>query len=293
MSCGKPPFAAFPQDCPHNPEILIGCKISECEFFRITDRDILTNSEYNPLVSVIMPYRNNGYVVDKAIQSVVNQQYKNWELIIVDDGSEEWHRQELIKEVESIVSDNPKNIFRIKVLHMDHSGQAHARNVAFCHSVGQYIAYLDSDDEWKEDHLITAIKILLSEDAEFVYGNFSYKYIYGLEPGSSRDKKKFRHDPETIGKEPQNLKLSNFMNTCTVVHESKWFIPAGGFETGVVCGEDGVLWRRMSELGIKIAHNPRDTVFYCRYNRYSGCSVAVSTGRIDFTVSASPPAFCR
>ncbi len=89
-----------------------------------------------PLISVILPTYNRAHTVSKAVQSVLNQTYQKWELIIVDDGS----------------TDNTKNVVfsvkdkRMRYLYKENGGPAHARNYGIEHAKGKWIMYLDSDD---------------------------------------------------------------------------------------------------------------------------------------------------
>ena len=95
----------------------------------------------NPTVSVIIPTYNRAHLVDRAIQSVLNQTYKDFELIIVDDGSTD-NTEDIIKEFQ-------KKDERIKYIrHEENRGGSAARNTGIKAAKGEYIAFLDSDDEW-------------------------------------------------------------------------------------------------------------------------------------------------
>lgn len=90
-----------------------------------------------PLVSVCMPAYNAEKYIAEAIQSVLNQTYANWELIIVNDGSTD--NTKLV--VETQLNDD-----RIQLININNSGAASARNIAYRASKGKYIKFLDSDD---------------------------------------------------------------------------------------------------------------------------------------------------
>ncbi|MFV0297294.1 MAG: glycosyltransferase family 2 protein [Hyphomicrobiaceae bacterium] len=93
----------------------------------------------NPEVSVIIPVYNRERTIARAICSVLKQSYQNFEIIVVDDASVD----STIAVVEGLHCD------RITVLQHDHNrGTAAARNSAICLARGDYIAFLDSDDEW-------------------------------------------------------------------------------------------------------------------------------------------------
>lgn len=92
----------------------------------------------NPLVSVLIPLYNAEKYFDECIQSVLNQSYKNIEVIIVNDGSTDGSL-EIAKKYE-------KKYSHIKVYSQENRGAAAARNKAFSFSAGEYIQYLDADD---------------------------------------------------------------------------------------------------------------------------------------------------
>lgn len=104
------------------------------------------NFEVNKKVSVITPVYNSERFLSDMIDSVCNQTYKDWELILVDDCSSD-NSREIIKNYMQIDS-------RIKYYLLDeNSGAAVARNYALEKADGRFIAYLDSDDLWKPDKL--------------------------------------------------------------------------------------------------------------------------------------------
>lgn len=107
--------------------------------------------EKKELVSVIMPAYNVENYIGEAIQSVLNQTYQKFELIIVDDGStdETW---------EIIQSFNDPRI--IQVRHPQNKGVAEARNTALKAAKGKWVALIDSDDIWLPERLEKLIKIL-------------------------------------------------------------------------------------------------------------------------------------
>ena len=98
-------------------------------------------NENKPLVSIILPTYNRAEIVGNAIESALNQSYKNIEIIIVDDGSKD--------DTEKVVNDFKENTDKITYIkHEDNKGQAAAENTGVKLSNGQYIAFLDSDTVW-------------------------------------------------------------------------------------------------------------------------------------------------
>ncbi|EDN8189243.1 glycosyltransferase [Listeria monocytogenes] len=118
----------------------------------------------NKLVSIIMPCYNSANAIDMAIQSVLAQSYQNFQLIIVDDYSTD-HSIEKIKEY---LSDH-----RIQLVQLPRNiGVAKARNVGIKHSLGRFIAFLDSDDVWQPEKLKKQVRMIESNDAPLVYSAY-------------------------------------------------------------------------------------------------------------------------
>lgn len=106
----------------------------------------------DPVFSIIMPTYNSEEFVTSAIDSVIRQSYASWELLIVDDASTD--------ETMSIIQATAKRESRIKVLkRAANGGPAKARNVAISVSRGRYVAFLDSDDFWREDKLQRQLEV--------------------------------------------------------------------------------------------------------------------------------------
>ena len=102
------------------------------------------------LISIITPLYNTGHLVSETIESVLKQSYLNWELIIVDDCSQD-NSAEIVKKY--IQNDNRIKLFEFT----ENKGCATARNYAIKIAKGEFIAFLDSDDLWHEDKLSVQI----------------------------------------------------------------------------------------------------------------------------------------
>jgi glycosyltransferase involved in cell wall biosynthesis len=103
-----------------------------------------------PTVTVIIPTYNRCNPLVQAINSVLAQSYKDFELLVIDDGSTDNTRQ-----VISAISDS-----RIKYIYKDNGGVSSARNAGIAQANGKYIAFLDSDDFWPENYLFTMVNSL-------------------------------------------------------------------------------------------------------------------------------------
>lgn len=111
-----------------------------------------SNSEFQPEVSVILSVFNREQYLQRCIDSLLGQSFKNWELIAVDDGSED-NSFEVLKEYHANYPGI--NIFRHKNMKLPLS-----RNKGIMASKGKYITFLDSDDEYAQDHLLKRVQYL-------------------------------------------------------------------------------------------------------------------------------------
>ena len=128
----------------------------------------------NELVSIIMPSYNTANYISQSIDSVINQTYSNWELIIIDDCSTD-NTIEIVK----TYSDE-----RIRLLSNEkNSGAAVSRNYALREAKGEWIAFLDSDDLWMPDKLEKQISFLQKNNYSFSYTNYEEIDSEGISNG--------------------------------------------------------------------------------------------------------------
>jgi len=118
----------------------------------------------NHLVSVIIPTFNRSKLVVETINSVLNQTYIDYELLIVDDGSTD----ETKTSVNKIISENPRR--QIKYIYQDNGGVYSAINNGLRNSKGKYIAIIDSDDKWNPNFLeVMVAELIRRTDVGVVY----------------------------------------------------------------------------------------------------------------------------
>ncbi len=130
--------------------------------------------EEKGLVSVIIPYYNRKTVLLRAIESVVNQKYKNWELILINDGSSDGG-EELVKRY---ISEHPQ--YKIKNINQENGGPSKARNTGMKVARGEFIAFLDSDDSWVENKLEVQVKFM-EENPDIIIVGSNYNIISEVE----------------------------------------------------------------------------------------------------------------
>ena len=108
-----------------------------------------------PILSVIVPVYNVERYLDACVQSIVNQTFQDWELLLVDDGSTDGSG--------GICDRWTSRDERITALHQENKGQAAARNAALDIAQGQFFTFVDSDDEITSETYAENIEILLSQ----------------------------------------------------------------------------------------------------------------------------------
>ncbi len=119
------------------------------------------------LVSIIMPAYNAEKYIEEAIESVLKQTYRNWELIIVNDCS--------IDATEQIVKKYQEQDQRIRLCSLiKNKGVANARNTAIKNAVGRYLAFLDSDDMWLPEKLEKQIGFMKRNNYVFTYHQYRH-----------------------------------------------------------------------------------------------------------------------
>lgn len=115
-------------------------------------------------VSIIVPVYKVEKYIRICIESILNQTYDNWELILVDDGSPD--------KCGEICDDYAQKDNRIKVIHKPNGGLSSARNVGLDAITGEYVTFLDSDDFWHTDYLKILTKFIIEENADIAQCNF-------------------------------------------------------------------------------------------------------------------------
>jgi len=114
------------------------------------------------LVSVIVPTFNRAHMIEKSIQSILNQTYKDIQVIVVDDGSTD-NTEEVVRRIAAGTS-TP-----IRYIRKQNGGCASARNFGVRHAGGDAIAFLDSDDQFLPDAIESLVVTLRASHADFVY----------------------------------------------------------------------------------------------------------------------------
>lgn len=118
---------------------------------------------FYPIVSIILPTFNRSNYLERAVDSVLKQTFKDWELIIVDDGSTD--------DSFSLINNYLMNHENIRYIKHSNRRTALSTNAGIQTSIGEFITFLGSDDEFKPEHLQLRIDFMLNNtEIDFIYG---------------------------------------------------------------------------------------------------------------------------
>ena len=123
----------------------------------------------NPLVSIIVPIYNMGNLLKHSLDSILNQSYKELEIILVDDGSTD-------KSVE-IIDEYQKKDPRIVVIRQANAGQSVARNAGLRLARGEFISFIDGDDTVEPDFILKLANAMSDEDTDLAMTGMAYHLV--------------------------------------------------------------------------------------------------------------------
>jgi glycosyltransferase involved in cell wall biosynthesis len=189
----------------------------------------MIKTQTQPLVSVIVPTYNRGWIIKEAIESVLAQDYKHFELIVVDDGSTD-------RTVDILASYKTDLHF----IHQENRGVSAARNAGITKASGHLIAFLDSDDLW--------LPHKLSRQVDFFHSNPG-AMICQTEEIWLRNH--VRVNPKKRHKKPSGMIFERSLSLClvspsAVMIKRSLFDEVGGFDEALPACEDYDLWLRIS-----------------------------------------------
>ena len=139
-------------------------------------------------IDIILPNYNSSDFIKDTLKSIIGQTYKNWNLIIVDDCSNQKTR--------NILKKYQKNK-KIKIYWLKkNKGAGYCRNLAIKKSKSPYLAFIDSDDIWKKDKLETQLRFMENNNYSFTYTSYETfgSKVANITPAKEYDFKRFIHD---------------------------------------------------------------------------------------------------
>lgn len=188
-----------------------------------------------PLVSIVTPCYNQGIYIQETIDSVLAQEYKDFEYIIVNDGSTDDYTNSTLSSI-----DHPQ----IEVIHTQNQGLASARNTGIKHAKGEIILPLDSDDTIGPYYVKEAVDAFgCDKEIGLVYCQaelFGEKQGLWILPEYSLDK----------------ILFNNMIFHCAFFYKKDW-VQAGGYKSNMIYGwEDWDFWLSIIESGRKVYKIP-------------------------------------
>ena len=188
----------------------------------------------SPLVSCVIPTHNRADLLPRAISSNQNQTYKNLEIIIVSDGSTD--------NTKNIVADIAKNDNRIKFFeNILAQGGNVARNTGIELSEGEYVAFLDDDDEWLPEKIEKQLAIMESDESVgLVYTGVHIIYV--------NEKSEYNSKAREVGNLNKRILLDNCVGTTSTVMVRKDILKKTGvFDVELKALQDYDLWIRICQ----------------------------------------------
>ena len=198
-----------------------------------------------PLVSVIIPLYNAEKYISETIESVINQTYENWELLVVDDCSTDNSRE--------IVKSFKQKDSRIRLIEseINFGGPARPRNIGIDNSQGEYIAFLDADDVWLKNKLEIQLNLLIeNNNFDLLDANAYTIDEKSKKLGVLRIKKVYKI-LKYFFKKKNILILSNFVNINTILMKNQ-NLPRFKEDKNLIAIEDWMFWIENLQEGKKI-----------------------------------------
>lgn len=243
-----PSLRYFPVATPHQLRTLKLMPIYQVWACRRTATAVSPSIAYTrpPMVSVIVPTHNRPDRLRAALDSVNRQQYQDFEVIVVNDGT---------IPVESVVADM-NQAERITLVNHDHNrGLAASRNTGLRLAKGTYIAYLDDDDRFLPDHLGTLVACLERGEHQVAYSDawrVIEHHVNGVMAEAGRDR------PHSSDFAAPRLLVENYIPVLCLMHRRSCLDEVGLFDESLFVHEDWDLWIRLATQ-YAFAHIPHTT----------------------------------
>ena len=205
------------------------------------------------MVSVIVPLYNKEKTIKQALESVLSQSYDDWEIVVVDDGSSDASEDAVLSMKHPL----------IRLISQGNAGVSAARNRGIREAKGEFVAFLDSDDEWRPEYLDSMVRLVEKyPQCDVFVSNYEFHKADG------------RIEKTIINKLPfdgEEGELTNYFEVASCGHPPMWtsavmvrksaIEAVGGFPTGIRSGEDLLAWARLAEK-FRIAYSRRPLAYF-------------------------------
>jgi glycosyltransferase involved in cell wall biosynthesis len=203
----------------------------------------------SPSVSIIIPAYNVARYIGETLNAVFAQTFKDYEVIVVNDGS---------PDTEDLESAIEPYMERIVYLKQENRGAAAARNQALCASHGHYVAFLDADDLWLPDYLEEQLKFIESHHCDLVYAD---ALLFGDPVFEGRT---FMETTPSNGEVSFQSLVNGQCNVITsgVVARRQLVLDVGSFDEQLRNAHDFDLWIRLVRGGARLAYQRKVLLHY-------------------------------
>ena len=216
------------------------------------------NNNIIPTVSIVIPTYNHSKFISKALDSVINQTYKNWEAIIIDNNSTDNTDKVINRYIDP----------RIKHLKIDNDGViAKSRNLGINEAKAEWIAFLDSDDWWTKDKLEVCLS-KIDKNIDFIYHAHEYvkksKFFLKKKIIKGRELKKPILKDLLIGSITKGTQISN---SSVIVRKNILFKIGGLNENKILVGADDYdTWLRIAQITDQFLYINKKLSYYLFHN---------------------------
>ena len=220
----------------------------------------------SPLVSVIIPAFNAARYVPATLNSVRSQTFRDFEVLVVNDGSPD--TPQLERALEPFGA-------RIRYIQQANRGPSSARNTGIREARGKYIAFLDSDDLWFPEHLANQVSALQKDPSlGLTYANGIH--VEDETPVSTAFDRTPQREPVTFD---SLLREDSTVSTSSTVALRRALLEAGLFDEGLHRCEDFDLWLRMAHQGIRISFTHKIQIYHRLANGLAANSILMKRAR--------------
>lgn len=221
--------------------------------------------EKKPLISIIVPVYNVEKYIRRCVDSLINQTYKNLEIILIDDGSPD--------NSGAICDEYAKLDNRVKVIHKENGGVSSARNVGLDSASGEYIGFMDSDDYITPDMYEVLYNNMVDNDADISMG------IYALENNKGEFISHYRYDVNEVFDKAQTIAemLKQVKYTCSLCDKlfSAKLVGDIRFDKDISHNEDLLFLYQLMKKSNKAVYISKPMYYYCN-NEESASRVSFS-----------------
>ena len=226
-----------------------------------------------PEVSICIPaYRAERYLPE-TLESVRDQSFSDWELIVVEDGSQDGS-EEMVRQ---FARDVPQKVTFQR--HSQNRGLPATRNTAIAQASAKLIALLDADDYWEPDHLETIVATLRKSGADLAHSGSVL-----FDSDSRRILETRAPSPDQVRDFPRSLFVADYIiQPASVILTKELWKRVGGFNESYRYVEDREMWLRCARSGARFHFTEKNTCFYRKHATAlstHGAEMAIASARV-------------